>query len=111
MVSAFSKDPLLAQIFLTEFVATDEVMSAMYEADPRPPAYLPVLNTLEDPDLVSFGTAGANALPMPSIPEMASVWEAWGNAVTLIAQKGETPDVAFTNAAEQIRTSIAESGG
>jgi maltose/maltodextrin transport system substrate-binding protein/arabinogalactan oligomer/maltooligosaccharide transport system substrate-binding protein len=109
MVSAFSEDPLLAQIFLTEFVATSETMSAMYEADPRPPAYIPVLETLDDPDLAAFGQAGVNALPMPSIPAMASVWDAWGNAVVLIAQQGDTPDNAFINAAEQIRTAIAES--
>jgi arabinogalactan oligomer / maltooligosaccharide transport system substrate-binding protein len=39
MVSAFSADPLLAQIFLTEFVATPEVMQALYDTGLRPPAY------------------------------------------------------------------------
>jgi arabinogalactan oligomer / maltooligosaccharide transport system substrate-binding protein len=110
MVSAFSEDPLLAQIFLTEFVATAEVMQAMYDSDPRPPAYLPVLNALDDADLLAFGEAGAEALPMPAIPEMSSVWEAWGNAVTLVAQQADEPDSAFTNAAEQIRTAIAGGG-
>lgn len=110
MVSAFSEDPLLAQIFLTEFVATSDVMSAMYESDPRPPAYVPVLESLDDPDLAAFGEAGVNALPMPAIPEMSAVWEAWGNAVVLVAQAGDAPDSAFMNAAEQIRTAIAEGG-
>ena len=106
MVSAFSEDPLLAQIFLTEFVATEETMQAIYDTDPRPAAFLPVFEATEDEDLVAFGEAGANALPMPAIPEMSSVWEAWGNAVVLIAQQGDTPANAFTNAAEQIRTAI-----
>ncbi|MCP5097386.1 MAG: maltose ABC transporter substrate-binding protein [Chloroflexi bacterium] len=110
MVSAFSEDPLLAQIFLSEFVATADVMQAFYDTDPRPPAYLPVLNSLEDADLLAFGEAGSEALPMPAIPEMSAVWEAWGNAVVLIAQGGDTADSAFTNAAEQIRTAIAEGG-
>lgn len=109
MISAFAKDPLLAQIFLTEFVATPEVMQAFYDADPRVPAYLPVLEALDDPNIAAFGEAGINALPMPAIPEMASVWDAWGNAVVLISQQGDDPVSAFTNAAEQIRTAIEES--
>ena len=109
MVSAFSEDPLLSQVFLTDFVATPEIMQAMYEADPRPPAYLPVLETLEDENIAAFAAAGADADPMPAIPEMGSVWEAWGNAVTLIGQGGDTAANAFTNAQQQIITAI--SGG
>lgn len=108
MVSAFANDPLLAQIFLTEFVATTDVMLAFYDADPRTPAYLPALESLDDPNVVAFGEAGANALPMPAIPEMASVWSAWEGAIILIAQQGDEAVNAFTNAAEQIRTAIAE---
>ncbi len=110
MVSAFSEDPLLAQIFLTEFVGTPEVMQAFYDIDPRTPAYLPVLNALEDENVVAFGAAGENALPMPAIPEMSAVWDAWGNAVVLISQGGDTAVNAFTNAQEQILTAIAGGG-
>jgi maltose-binding protein MalE/ABC-type xylose transport system substrate-binding protein len=110
MVSAFSEDPLLAQIFLTEFVATPEVMQAFYDVDPRTPAFLPVLNALDDANVQAFGIAGEDALPMPAIPEMASVWEAWGNAVVLIHQGGDTAVNAFTNAQEQILTAIAGGG-
>ncbi|MBP6015731.1 MAG: extracellular solute-binding protein [Candidatus Promineofilum sp.] len=106
MVSAFAKDPLLAQIFLTEFVATPEVMQALFESDQRPPAYLPVLNELEDENVAAFGEAGLNADPMPAIPEMGSVWDAWGNAVVLIAQGADTAENAFTNAQQQIITAI-----
>jgi maltose-binding protein MalE len=109
MVSAFANDPLLAQIFLTEFVATPEVMMAMYEGNPRPPAFLETLEAVEDEYITAFGQAGANADPMPAIPEMASVWDAWGNAVTLISQGADTGENAFTNAQEQIITAI--SGG
>src|SRR5690606_29829375 len=35
MVSAFSEDPLLAQTFLQDYVATEETMQAIFEADPR----------------------------------------------------------------------------
>ncbi|MBX7253008.1 MAG: extracellular solute-binding protein [Candidatus Promineofilum sp.] len=109
MISAFAKDPLLAQIFLTEFVATPEVMMSMYEGNPRPPAFLETLNAVEDEYITAFGQAGANADPMPAIPEMASVWDAWGNAVTIISQGSDTAENAFTNAQQQIITAI--SGG
>jgi maltose/maltodextrin transport system substrate-binding protein/arabinogalactan oligomer/maltooligosaccharide transport system substrate-binding protein len=107
MVSAFSKDPLLAQAFLSEFVATDEVMQAMFEADPRPSAYLPVREAIDDADLAAFSEAGALGLPMPAIPEMSAVWSAWGNAITLVMQGAEGGESAFTTAAEQIRETIA----
>ena len=109
MISAFANDPLLAQIFLTEFVATPEVMMAMYEGNPRPPAFLATLDAVEDEYITAFGVAGANADPMPAIPEMASVWDAWGNAVVIISQGADTAENAFTNAQQQIITAI--SGG
>ena len=110
MVSAFSENPLLAQIFLTDYIATSDAMQTIYDTDGRTPAYLPVLDALDDADIQAFGTAGANALPMPSIPEMSAVWDAWGNAVTLVAQGGDTPANAFTTAQEQIETAIAGGG-
>lgn len=108
MVSAFSDDPLLAQTFLLDFVGTEATMQAIFDADPRPSAYLAVREKIDDPDLLGFAEAGANGLPMPSIPAMDSVWSAWGDAVTLVFQQSEAPDVAFTQAADQIRTAIAE---
>lgn len=108
MVSAFSNDPLLAQTFLQEFVATDEAMQAIFDADPRPSAFLPVRDNIEDEDIAAFAAAGENGLPMPAIPEMSAVWSSWGNAMQLIGQQTEDPDKAFTDAAEQIRAAIAE---
>ena len=109
MISAFSTQATLAQIFLTEFVATPEVMLAMYEGNPRPPAFLETLEAVDDEYIAAFGRAGANADPMPAIPEMASVWDAWGNAVVIISQGADTAENAFTNAQQQIITAI--SGG
>ena len=106
MVSAFSKDPLLAEAFLTEFVATEEAMGQIFASGDRPPAHLAVLAGLEDPDLIAFGAAGENGRAMPAIPEMGAVWGSWGDAITLIFQAQQPADEAFTNAAEQIRTAI-----
>ena len=108
MISKFSKDPLLAQTFLQEFVANEESMQAIFDADPRPSAFIPVRDKIEDKDLVAFAEAGANGLPMPAIPEMSAVWSDWGNALTLIGQQREDPETAFKTAAENIRNLIAQ---
>ena len=106
MVSAFAKDPLLAQIFLTDFIATEEVQQALFDNGERPSAFLPVLDATEEEWLAAFGQAGVNADPMPAIPEMAQVWDAAGNAVTLISQGADTGVNAFTTAQEQIINAI-----
>ncbi|MGD2076992.1 MAG: extracellular solute-binding protein [Chloroflexota bacterium] len=103
MINAFSENALLAQAFLTEFVATDEVMTDLYLAGDRPSAFAPVLEATEDPDLVAFGEAGANAALMPAIPEMGAVWGSWNDAVVLTITGEDTPESAFTTAASQIR--------
>jgi arabinogalactan oligomer/maltooligosaccharide transport system substrate-binding protein len=107
MISQFSKDPLLAQTFLQEYVANEATMQAIFDADPRPSAFIPVREKITDKDLAAFAAAGANGLPMPAIPEMSAVWSAWGNALTLIGQQREAPDKAFQDAAKQIRETIA----
>ncbi len=107
MVSAFSENQLLAQTVLTEVFATEEFMSALYTAEPRPSAYLAVRDATSDADLAAFAAAGADGLPMPAIPEMSSVWEAWGNATTLVITGQQSGEEAFMNAAAQVRTLIA----
>ncbi len=108
MISAFSENQLLAESFLLDFVATEEAMTALFEAGKRPSAFLPVFEAIDDETLLGFAAAGENGLAMPAIPEMSAVWSAWGDAVTSITQKAQTGEAAFTNAAEQIRTLIEE---
>ena len=74
VISAFSENPLLAEIFVKEFLNSEETMRALYDATPQVPAHLAVLETLDDVDLVAYGKAGLSAVPMPAIPEMGSVW-------------------------------------
>ncbi|MGH2537129.1 MAG: extracellular solute-binding protein, partial [Candidatus Promineifilaceae bacterium] len=106
MVNALSENVLLAQTFLTEVVATEEVMQSLYEVGQRPSAFLPVLEATQDPDVAAFGAAGENAALMPAIPEMGAVWGSWNDAIVLtITGEGE-PEAAFSNAASQIRETI-----
>jgi maltose/maltodextrin transport system substrate-binding protein/arabinogalactan oligomer/maltooligosaccharide transport system substrate-binding protein len=109
-VNALSENVLLAQTFLTEFVATEEAMLALYEADPRSPAYLPAAAKIDDPYLKAIAEAGENAVPMPAIPEMGAVWADWGNALTFIFDGSKTPEQAYTDAANNIQIAISSKG-
>lgn len=54
MVSHFSQDSQLAQTFLQEFVATEETMQALFDADAlRPSTFLPVRHAIDDPDIAA----------------------------------------------------------
>jgi maltose-binding protein MalE len=106
-INAQSKNLLLAQTFLTEFVATEETMQKLYEAGKRPSAFIPVLDKTDDPDLKAMGTAGANAVMMPAIPAMGAVWANWGSAFALAVQGKGTPEDNMTDAALKTRNTIA----
>jgi len=107
MVSAFSQNQLLAEVFLLDYVANADVMQQIFDADPRPCAYLAVREAITDPDIAGFTAAGVNGAAMPAIPEMASVWTAWGNAMELIIRQTEDAESALTNAAAQVRELLA----
>jgi hypothetical protein len=53
-----------------------------------------------------MGEAGANAMPMPNIPEMGSVWSAADNGIALAVTGQQTPEEAMTDAANQVRDLI-----
>jgi arabinogalactan oligomer / maltooligosaccharide transport system substrate-binding protein len=100
MVSAFAPSKLLAQTFVLEFMSTEEAQVELYKVGGRAPALVSAFEEASsDPDIQGFGLAGANGHPMPAIPQMGSVWEAWTNAYTLIGQ-GTDPETAFGDAAE-----------
>ena len=75
-----SENKLVANDFLVNFLSTEEAQTALYEAGNRPPALTVSADkaAAEDPIIAGFRAVGADALPMPSIPEMASVWSFWG---------------------------------
>jgi len=106
-VNPFSKNQLLAQTFLTEFVATDDTMQKLADAQVRPSSFKSVLDKMSDPDLKAMGQAGVNAVPMPNIPEMGSVWTAGNNGISLAVTGKETPDQAMKDAATQVRNLIS----
>jgi arabinogalactan oligomer / maltooligosaccharide transport system substrate-binding protein len=106
-INVQSENVLLAQAFLNEFIATEEVMLKLYEIGQRPPAYLPALEQVDDPDLVAMAEAGVNANMMPAIPAMGSVWGNWNDAVVLARDGQQDAETAMTEGAAKIRALIA----
>jgi len=91
-VSSQSENALLANTFLTNYVATTEAMQALYDADPRLPAFEGVTTeSAAYPDAIAgFQASAEGGVPMPSIPEMGSVWDFWNAAESAII-KGADP--------------------
>lgn len=106
--NANSDNLLLAQTFALETIATEAGMQAIFDAEPRPSAWESIFTSVDDPDTKGFNDAGINAVPMPSIPAMGYVWEAWGNAGTFVATGELTPADALQAAVDQIEAQIAE---
>ncbi|WP_309067239.1 extracellular solute-binding protein [Microbacterium sp.] len=80
-VSSQSENALLAQEFLVNHLATEEAQRALYEADPRIPAFTSLAEEVaSDPIIAGFLASSQNGVPMPSIPEMGSVWDLWNAA-------------------------------
>ncbi len=78
-VSAKSENALAASEFLRNYIATEEVQTALYEVGGRAPALTASFEAASaDPIVAGFGAVGATAVPMPNIPEMGSVWQFWG---------------------------------
>jgi len=104
MISSFSENKVLANLFIKDFLISTDVMLGLYIEGDRPPAYLPALAFLEgNEDIQGFATAAATAVPMPKIAEMGSVWDAWIGALELIVNQEQDPATAMQEAADEIR--------
>jgi len=84
-LSSQSKNALLAQEFLVNYLGTADAQRALYEADPRIPAWTSLADEVaSDPIIAGFLASSKNGVPMPSIPEMGSVWDFWNAAESQI---------------------------
>ena len=107
MVSAFSPNLPLVEDFLFNYFATKDTMLAMYERDPRIPAFIPAYQEVaSDPILKGFAESIAEGVPMPNIPEMSAVWGAWSDAMAAIGSQDLEPAEALHQAAENIRETL-----
>ena len=84
-ISSQTDDPLYVNKFLGEYIGSAAAQTEIFEIGGRIPAHQGVLDAVSDNKIVAgFGAAGANAVPMPSIPQMGSVWASWGTTEAAI---------------------------
>ncbi|MFI2752438.1 extracellular solute-binding protein [Cellulomonas sp. P22] len=106
-VSAQSKNALLANDFITNYMATTEAQVTLAEAGNRPPALTAAAETFaDDPIMTGFAKVGATAAPMPSIPAMNSVWSFWGVTEANIISGAAAPVEAWEKMVVDIQGAI-----
>lgn len=91
-LSAKSKNVVAATNFLTNYIGSEEVQTALFEVGGRAPALTASFDAAlaSDEIVEGFGKVGADAVPMPNIPQMGSVWEFWGvTEVAIINAQGD----------------------
>ncbi|QCB95247.1 sugar ABC transporter substrate-binding protein [Cellulomonas shaoxiangyii] len=106
-VSAQSDNALLANDFLVNYMASEDAQLALYEAGDRPPALKAAAEIAnEDPITAGFAAVGAEAAPMPSIPQMGSVWQFWGVTEAQILSGTADPVAAWDKMIADIEGAI-----
>ena len=75
-VAAKGKSKAPAQEYATNFFIQPEVAKALHDVQPRPPALQSVFDEVaaSNMDIKAFGEAGVDGQPLPSIPQMASIF-------------------------------------
>ncbi|MEV5068602.1 extracellular solute-binding protein [Microbacterium sp. LMI12-1-1.1] len=106
-LSSQSKNALLAQEFLVNYLGTEEAQRALYEADPRIPAWSTLATEVSsDPIIAGFLASAQNGVPMPSIPEMGSVWDLWNAAQSQIIN-GADPVSTWNTMVADVQAAVA----
>lgn len=106
-ISAKSENPLLANEFVVNYLTTEAVQDKLYETGGRVPALTVSAGKINDEVLKGFNEAGATGAPMPSIPEMGSVWTFWGaTEAQIISGQAEDPAGAWNTMVTNIQSAI-----
>lgn len=103
--SAKTNNQLLVNKFF-EFLGTEEAQQKLFDLGKRIPAMTSVAEKVEDADIKAFAAVAGAGVPMPSIPEMASVWEFWGVTEANIVTGKEQPAEGWTKMAENITNAL-----
>jgi len=105
-LSAQSSNALIANAFLTQYMATPEAQKALYDADPRIPAMTSVAEQVSsDPIVGGFAASASSGVPMPSIPEMGSVWDLW-NAAQIKIITGADPESTWNKMIDDLNAAV-----
>lgn len=102
-----AKNKALAQEFMTNYLTTLDVQTALFEAEARRPALTAAVDAVKsgDPNIEKFQAASEGGTILPAIPEMGQVWGPFGVAEAAIV-KGEDVKAALEGAGSAIRAGI-----
>ncbi len=106
-VSAESENKIAANDFLVNYLGSTDAQVALFEAG----NVLPALTAAQavagaDPIIAGFAKVGEQAVPMPPIAAMGSVWQYWGVAQAGIIN-GADPATTWQKLAEDVAAAIA----
>ncbi len=102
-LSSKSNNGILANQFL-DYMATTEAQQKLYDLGGRIPADTSVAAKISDELVAGFVEAGKDGQPMPTIPEMGSVWNHWGAAeVSIINGQAADPVAAWKTMNDNIK--------
>jgi len=107
-VASASKNKTLAQEFVTNYWSRADIGAQLFEATKNVPANTETLAQIEgdNPAVAAVAAAGAeNGQIMPSIPEMAAVWDPLGKAEAAVIG-GADPQSTIDSAAKAIKAAM-----
>lgn len=107
-VASASKNKTLAQEFVTNYWSRADIGAQLFEATKNVPANTETLAQIEgdNPAVAAVAAAGAeNGQIMPSIPEMAAVWDPLGKAEAAVIG-GADPKSTIDSAAKAIKAAM-----
>jgi arabinogalactan oligomer/maltooligosaccharide transport system substrate-binding protein len=105
-VSSESKNKVAANDFLVNYIGTEDVQLKLFEAGHVLPALTAAADTAaSDPIIAGFQAVGADAVPMPAIPAMGSVWQYWGVAEAAIIN-GADPKSTWQKLVDDVTAAI-----
>ena len=105
-VSSESKNKVAANDFLVNYLGTEDVQLELFEAGNVLPALTAAADTAaSDPIIAGFQAVGADAVPMPAIPAMGSVWQYWGVAEAAIIN-GADPKATWQKLVDDVTAAI-----
>ena len=106
-ISAKSKNQVLANEFVTNFLTTEAVQTELYKSGGRNPALTAAADKVEDPILKGFNEVGSTGVSLPTIPEMDAMWEFWGSTeVQIISGAAADPVAAWNTMVANMQSKI-----
>jgi arabinogalactan oligomer/maltooligosaccharide transport system substrate-binding protein len=105
-ISAKSKNPVLANELVVNYLSTEAAQDRLYEEGGRMPANLAAAAKVDNPILQGFNEAGATGAPMPAIPAMSAVWAFWGATEAQIISGQAEPVSSWNSMVTNIQDAI-----